>query len=117
MKFHFTPSEGALPPPQVHFTKLSAEPWPDGRRIRVSLELSPFQQPPNLVLAVHDREDNEVSRIVFVETQETSLTFTMHLRGSVLPGRYSLTASVSYPELEEFNPTTIHFSVHPAAPE
>ncbi|NPV77723.1 MAG: hypothetical protein HPY59_15285 [Anaerolineae bacterium] len=117
MKFHFTPSEDALPPSQVHFTRLSAEPWSDGRRIRVNLELSPFQQPPNLILAVHDHEGNEVSRIVFVEAQETSLTFTMHLRGSALPGHYSLTASVSYPEIEEFNPTTIHFSVHPATPE
>ena len=117
MKFQFTPSEDALPPSQVHFTKLSAEPWADGRRVRVNLELSPFQQPPNLILAVHDHEKNEVSRVVFVEMQETSLTFTIHLRGSALPGRYSLTASVSYPDLEEFNPARVDFSVHPAVPE
>ncbi len=113
---HFSPPDNALPPDQVRFTKLEITPWPDGERVKVSLELTPFQQPPNLVLVINDHEKNEVSRILFIEAQETIMTFTMHIRASFDKGDFSLTASVAYPGMEEFNPSTITFSI-PATSE
>jgi len=110
MPFYFLPSENALPPKEVKFTRLAVDPWPDGRRVKVSIELTPFQSPPSLVLLIKDHQSREVSRILFVEAQETVLSFTIHLRQAG-NGEYSLNASINYPDLGEFNPTVCHFSI------
>lgn len=111
MKIPFSPSENALPPQQVHIIRCTVTPWPDGKRVKVNLELSPFQQPPNVTLVLHDQNINEISRVLLVETQVTNLSFTMHIRHPTVQGNYSLTASISYPEMGEFNHLTISFSI------
>ncbi|HEX7973527.1 MAG TPA: hypothetical protein VF498_03890 [Anaerolineales bacterium] len=45
-QFQHIPPEDALPPDQVRFIDLHVELWPDGRRVRVHAEITPFQQRP-----------------------------------------------------------------------
>ncbi len=48
-----TPGVG-LPPAEVRFTELRIEPWPDGRRLRVHVSLTPFQNKPDLEAMILD---------------------------------------------------------------
>lgn len=111
MNYKSIPFEEQLPPLAVHFLELEAQPQPDGRRILTRAVISPFQQPPNLILTIQDATGNEVSRIIFIENQDTEISFMMHIRSSAGAGRYRLTANVSYPEIGDFNPAAIEFEV------
>ena len=39
--FFQDPTDIPLPPEEVRIRELTAEPWPDGRRVRVYVELTP----------------------------------------------------------------------------
>jgi hypothetical protein len=86
---------------------LRAEPYPDGKRVRVSLELTPFQQRPYIELALSDPDGNEVSSASIVEPVSWKLELTLHLRTHGTPhvalGTYTLTAVLSYPDLGEID--------------
>ena len=56
MEFFLTdPQVGRLPPEVTRILDLRVESYPDGKRVRVRLELTPFQQRPyiELTLAAH----------------------------------------------------------------
>ena len=94
------PPEDGLPPQEVRITELKATPWPeDGRRVRVSLEMTPFLERPNLEITIQNSEGREVSSINIIESIDARMTFTMHLRGDEIKGSYTLTARVHYPEM------------------
>jgi hypothetical protein len=96
----YQPPEDGLPPQEVRIVSLRAEPWPeDGRRIKIHLELTPFLERPNLEVAITDAQSQEVASINIIETIDDRMTFTMHLRGEVVSGEYTLSASVFYPEI------------------
>ncbi len=85
-------SEVPLPPPDVHIRTLQAEPYADGRRVRVSLEISSFQKRPSIDLSILDRDDRVLASTSVVETITRRIQLTMHLRGSVAAGDYILEA-------------------------
>ena len=45
--FFRDPSEIPLPPDEVRIRVLHADPYPDGQRVRIHLEVDPFQRRPN----------------------------------------------------------------------
>jgi hypothetical protein len=110
--------EGALPPKEVRFTGLNAEPWPDGKRILVLVTTTPFQKPPNLQATISDSAGNEVSNVHVIEFAEDRLAFTIHLRATEkIDGIYTLTVSLSYPDLGRIDETKVEFETHEASSE
>ncbi|NMB67775.1 MAG: hypothetical protein GYA20_03320 [Chloroflexi bacterium] len=94
----FQPDEDALPPEEVRFLDVHVEPWPDGRRVRVHIRLTPFQQPPNLEMAIIDPQGREVSHVSIIENIDFQFVLTMHLRDSDPQPEYHLEVELSYPE-------------------
>ncbi len=105
-----------LPPEQVRFTELRVEPWPDGRRIRVHVDITPFQQNPNLEASITAGDGGEAAHAMIVETAEHRIVFTMHLRGEI-QNPYSLAATLSYPEIGTVDSQAVAFTVEPAFTE
>lgn len=105
--------EGALPPEEVRFTELRVEPWPDGRRIRVHMTLTPFQKNPSLDVTLTDAGGEKTGRVDIIETAEHRIVFTMHIRSAQTGGPFSLTANISYPEIGVVSTQTIRFEVQP----
>ncbi len=103
------PADG-LPPDKVRFTELRVEPWPDGRRLRVHVTLTPFQQKPNLEATIKDEAGHEVSYASIIETAEFRFVFTMHIRSQAVGGTYILTASLNYQDLGIIDEKSISFS-------
>ncbi|NWF63442.1 MAG: hypothetical protein HXY38_03965 [Chloroflexi bacterium] len=84
-------------PAETGITLLSAEAWPDGRRLRVNLEMTPFQKRPHLEITLTNGEDNEVASTSIVEPLTWKIEFTMHIRGE-LRNPYTVHARLHYPE-------------------
>lgn len=97
----------------VRFTELRVEPWPDGQRVRVHVDITPFQRNPNLSAAVTDGAGKEVAHAFIVETAEHRIVFTLHLRGASYPP-YTLTAEISYPEIGPVDTRLTTFDIPPA---
>lgn len=91
-----------LPPAKTRLLDLRAEPDPDGKRMRVALDLTPFQQRPYIELSLTDSTGNEVATASIVEPVGWKLELTLHIRkAGATAGTYTLTAILSYPELDE----------------
>ena len=84
-------------PEETHITALSAEAWPDGRRLRVNLEVTPFQKRPYIEVTLNDANGDEIASTSIVEPLSWKLEFTMHIRGE-LNNPYTLNARLYYPD-------------------
>jgi hypothetical protein len=99
-------------PEDVRIEDLRAEPYPDGCRVRVALELTPFQQPPAIELILMNETGEEVASASIVEPVAWKLELTLHIRHSEPTlGSYSLAARVIYPEMEDVDQRTLSFTL------
>lgn len=93
------PSDLPRPPEEVQIRSLDIEPYPDGRRLRVSMELTPFLEPPDLALRVLDEQGEEEADVSIISAQQTRLSLTVHLRSRELIGDYIIEAVILYDDL------------------
>lgn len=111
--FFQDPSEVPLPPNEVRIRELRAEPWPDGRRVLVYLEVDPFQKRPSAEVEITNSEGQIVSHISVIESMSRKMEFTMHLRQGQVSGEYRLSVNVFYsdplpePQEGESEPPTL----------
>lgn len=99
--FFQDPSEIPLPPEEVRIKRLAADPYPDGRRVRVHLQLTPFLKRPNGEINVFNTSGDEVASLSIIETIDPNMEMTVHLRGQDLVGKYRVEAKVFYLEEPE----------------
>lgn len=101
------------PPNEIFIEVLEVNPYPDRSRVRVHIVVTPFQQRPNLLLALYNADRQLVREINVIETMHADMEFTLHLqRGTNPAGDYSLTADLFY---ETRNPVqdqrTVEFEI------
>jgi len=99
-------------PEETSITSLSAEPYPDGRRLHVNIEITPFQKRPYIEVILHDANGEEIASSSIVEPLSWKLEFTMHLRGE-LNNPYTLNARLYYPDGPSGEPRAFTFEVVP----
>lgn len=102
-------------PEETHITSLSVEPYPDGRRLRVNIEMTPFQKRPHLDVTIMNGDGDEIASANVVEPMNWKIEFTMHLRGG-LKNPYTLEAKLFYPDMPSKEPQTFSFDVNPPPP-
>lgn len=102
MDIFFTdPNDVPVPPEEVKIRELQAKPYSDGRRVGVRFHITPFLKRPNVEIAIHNQEGQEVANLNVVEVIENQMTFTMHMQGAFPSGRHTLTMRLFYANLEE----------------
>jgi len=99
-------------PEETRISSLSAQPYPDGYRVRVNVEVTPFQQRPYIEITLNDSNGDEVASTSIVEPLGWKLEFTMHIRGE-LNNPYRLNARLYYPEGPSAEPVVFSFDVEP----
>jgi len=99
-------------PEETHITKLAVEPYPDGYRLHVHIEMTPFQQRPHLDVMLTNSDGEEVASANIVEPLNWKIEFTMHLRGE-LKNPYTMEAVLFYPDGPKDSPHTFAFDVKP----
>ena len=102
-------------PEETQITGLSAEPYSDGYRVRVNVQVTPFQKRPHIEVTLKDADGNEIGSTTIVEPMSWKLEFTMHIRGE-LNNPYTLDAKLYYPDGPSAEPQTFSFDVKPPPP-
>ena len=98
-------------PEETKILSLAAEPYEDGRRVRVNIEMSAFEKRPHLEVALTDANGEEISTASFVEPMTFKLEFTLHLRTQPAEGPLDIEARLFYPDGPEANPVTARFEL------
>lgn len=97
MDINFTDlSEVPLPPNEVRLLDFRVEPYPDGKRVRVYLELTPFQKRPSGELFITDLLGNQVATANIIETIDPKMELTMHLRIPNPQGEFTARVLIFY---------------------
>lgn len=96
--------EAPVPPDEVRIRELTAQPRPDGIRIKVHFALTPFQKRPNIEVNIANSEGNQVAAFEVVEAIDPKMDVTMHLREPRPGGRYTLSMAVFYADIESQAP-------------
>ena len=118
----------AIPAPrpraEVRFAGLAVKPYPDGRRMKLHFDLSPFLERPSVDVAVTNPAGGEVASLHLIEAMDTAFDFTVHLRGPEPRGEHRLRLVLFYPESDEpgaprqvVDEQTVAFDPRPAAPQ
>jgi hypothetical protein len=98
-------------PEETKILSLTAEPYPDGQRVRVNIEMSPFEQRPHLEVTLTDGENKEISTASFVEPMAWKLEFTLHVRTEPADGLLDLVARLYYPDGPEAEPASVRIDL------
>ena len=86
--FFADPEAVPLPPEDVRIREFRAEPWPDGKRVRITVIVDPFQQRPNLEVLIWNEAGQVVAEVTVVESVTRKIEFNMHLRQPEPGGTY-----------------------------
>jgi hypothetical protein len=97
-----------MTPEETHITSLTAEPYPDAERVRVNIEITPFQTRPYIEVTLTDASGAEVASASIVEPMGWKLEFTMHLRGAK-DSPFKIEARLFYPDGPQAAPVTRSF--------
>jgi hypothetical protein len=100
-----------LPPEKVHILELRAEPYPDGRRVRVNMDMTPFEKRPHIEISLTDAGGHEVASASFIEPMAWKLEFTLHIRGEDPASPYTLSAHLFYPDGVQAEPIQTTFEI------
>ena len=113
----FFPEDGLnrMTPEETRIIALSAEPYPDGYRARVNIEVTPYQKRPYIEVTLNDGDGNEIASSSIVEPMSWKMEFTMHIRGE-LKNPYTLEAKLYYPDGPSNAPVVFSFDVNPPQP-
>ena len=97
--FFSDPSETPLPRDEVRILDLTVEAYPDGRRVRVSIELTPFLEKPNGDIVITNGEGQCVAEASFIGTIVPKFDMTLHLRhSSPRMGEYTAAVTIFFTE-------------------
>ena len=102
-------------PEETRITSLTATPYPDGRRVRVNVEVTPFQKRPHIEVLLKDANGDDVASTSIVEPMGWKLEFTMHIREKELKNPYTVEAKLYYPDGPSQEPQVISFDVKPSS--
>jgi len=105
------PGEIPVPPDQVRVRKVALKPLPDGRRLQVSIDLTPFTERPSLEVAIEDASGARLAETTIIETVDHQLAFTLHLRRQPDPGEYQLQVEVAYEDQEPVDRREVRFQL------
>ena len=102
-----------LPPEEMRFTELRAEPVLDEGplRARVYVEVTPFQQRPYIEVTLTGADGEEIASASVIEPMSRKNVFTIHIRGPQQSGKFRLSARLYYPEKPDSDTREITFEI------
>jgi hypothetical protein len=114
MNLSFFPDPNLAPKPreEIQLESLDLTPYPDGRRVKVDLAITPFMpmDRPSLEISVTDEDENLVASLSVVETNTHALNLTVHLKTAEQPkGRYTFRVDLYY---EQHIQHSLHQTIH-----
>ena len=109
MQIHFYDDPGETPKSRedVRLNDLGLYVYPDGRRVTMGFNVTPFLEKPSIEVRVVNERGEPAGWLNVIETIETNFSLTMHLRDKEPTSHYEVTATVYYQ-----TPETDRMDVH-----
>jgi len=107
----FPTSEVPLPPDQVRFRSVKVAGYPDGRRVGVLVELTPFQVRPNVDITLLAPGGDVVALANIVEASEPQMSVTLHIRGNPPAGVFTARLTLGYPDKAPADQANLEFDL------
>jgi len=101
-----------MSPEETRITSLRAEQYPDGKRVHINLEITPFQKRPHIEVTLFNGNGDEVATASIVEPMIWKIEITMHLRGEFY-NPYTAEARLFYPDGPTDEPKSFSFDINP----
>ena len=92
------PNDIPLPSDEVRIRELRVDPLPDNRRVRISLQITPFQMRPNIEIVVTNENEDESGSLTIIESIDPKMEFTVHLKDDEPNGQYTVSSQIYYYE-------------------
>jgi hypothetical protein len=99
--FFQDPDDEPVPPDEVRIRDFTATPYPDRRRVRVYLEVTPFLKRPSGEVTITNQDGEILAIANIIETMTRKLELTLHLRGQAGGEKLQATADVFYQTLPD----------------
>lgn len=77
----FEPEQMPQPRENIKVETLDAEAYPDGRRVRVTVKMTPFSERPSLVIEALNTVGDVLAQVDVLEAMTKQVSLTLHLRG------------------------------------
>ena len=92
------PELAPRPRDQIQITGLTVTPYPDGRRLKVEIVLTPFAPAdrPSLEIVAGRVGGPPLASVSVIESMHRTISLTMHLRGDADAGDYMVQANLYY---------------------
>lgn len=94
--------ESPRPRDEVRIKNLGLHVYPDGRRVAVGFDITPFLERPSIEVKVTNANGEVAGSLNVIETLESNFSLTMHLRDKEPTDTYEVSATLYYatPESE-----------------
>ncbi len=99
--FFQDPDDPPLPPDEVHIRSFKAAPYPDGSRVKIQIEISPFLKRPSGEVVLRLASGAKVASASIIETMTRKIEMTLHLRSRQTSGDYTASFDLFYEHLPE----------------
>lgn len=83
---------------KVRIRSFDVEPYPDGRRLKCTLILTPFEHSPDVEIVIEDHKGRTVASSNIVGLEDSKIVLTVHIREPAPGGRFMARASLTYPD-------------------
>lgn len=108
INFITDPELAPRPREEIEITDFQAEPYPDGRRLHLDIEMTPFAPAdrPSLEITAVDSKGRPISSVSVIDSMQRRLSLTMHFKQPELAvGEVAVVAQLY------FDPETIQHQV------
>lgn len=93
------PEMAPHPRDEIEITHFAVTPYPDGRRFRLDIEMTPFApvDRPSLEIAAVCENGEQMGSVSVIDSMHRALSLTMHIKQADVPfGAYTFTAQLYY---------------------
>jgi hypothetical protein len=98
---NFDSTEIPVPVGDVRVRSIAVKPYPDGKRVRVELSLTPFQESPDIALFVRNSNVDMLASASIIGLTDHRSSLTMHLRDGEVTRENRLEAIVTFLDIGE----------------
>jgi len=103
-------------PSDVRFRRVTAEPFVDRQRVKLTYELSPFLQRPNVEILLEGPPGTVLGAVTIIETMDSRFSLTVHLRADPpAEGRFDVISTLGYEGLPEVDKDVTRIELPPRA--
>jgi hypothetical protein len=115
MEINFVdPGQVPKPRTEMQIEDIRATPYPDGFRVKLNVDVTAFQERPNLEVRLLSQPDGKlVAHLSIIETMHRQMEFTLHIRGRQNPaGEYAAEVDLYYENrLQPYQTRLLRFNI------